>query len=431
MHTPSSFLSGFLRAAQQTELGSASPSAGGAPRRVASGTGGLGLLAGPRASAAAGRVSAPGPCRGRAALGAVPFRRPVPAAATGAALRCPPSGRGPAAQPGVGHNAQRPRLPRGLRWRRAPSASASGSAAAPPAPVWARPVLPAQPRPSPGPPALSRTAQPGSSRAARCPAQTAEAQGQQWRTGTRVPAQPLGSSSDQIQALSLPTGSASRGLCAPGAGRDPTGRPRRCWQRRGAHMCPRGGRCQVQGWGQSLPPGSDGSAGIPARGWGEGVVFSQFRANTFVSLGNLTSPWSWIHYTGLISALLQLSVVKAAARSVNSDMCTHGGARRGLPARGAPASAAFHLRGRHTGPAGRQREGAAALPPRVAGSGPKRPRSRLVLRVPRRGNPGVLTRPHRSTGPGERAGPARRRPCPNRWPPPRRDTAGAEARSAS
>lgn len=136
-------------------------------------------------------------------------------------------------------------------------------------------------------------------------------------------------------------------------------------------MCPRGGRCQVQGWGQSLPPGSDGSAGIPARGWGEGVVFSQFRANTFVSLGNLTSPWSWIHYTGLISALLQLSVVKAAARSVNSDMCTHGGARRGLPARGAPASAAFHLRGRHTGPRRPAAGGGGGAPPPCCRAGPE------------------------------------------------------------
>lgn len=89
--------------------------------------------------------------------------------------------------------------------------------------------------------------------------------------------------------------------------------------------------------------------------------FSQFRANTFISLGNLTSPWSWIHYTGLISALLQLSVVKAAARSVNSDMCTRGGGG-GTCGAGRAWSAAFHLLGRRPAGEGGGRGRATAAP---------------------------------------------------------------------
>lgn len=100
--------------------------------------------------------------------------------------------------------------------------------------------------------------------------------------------------------------------------------------------------------------------------------FSQFRANTFISLGNLTSPWSWIHYTGLISALLQLSVVKAAARSVNSDMCTRGGGG-GPAARGAPGAQPFICWAADR--RGRGGDGGGRPLPRGCGTGPKRPRS--------------------------------------------------------
>lgn len=72
-------------------------------------------------------------------------------------------------------------------------------------------------------------------------------------------------------------------------GPDGTGWAR--WQRRGAHMWSGGGRCQVQGWGQSLPPSSDGSARFPARGRA-GVLF--------------LVQGKYLHFTGKFNLSLEL-----------------------------------------------------------------------------------------------------------------------------
>lgn len=269
MHAPSSFLSGFLRAARQTDWGSASPSTGGAPGREASGR----------------RSRTPPPPRdqrheprhwgpvGAALPGTMPLLCPVPSRRQALA---------------VGHRLARRRArrregcPGGVY--REPRLLLPGAAPDPPARVRARPVLPAQPRSSPGPkvgaavpgptPALSRKARPGSRHRRRS------------QRGLPAPG-PVRSKRKRPRSLPalLPhqPGSPSRHGQGPdgadGAGRGPAGS---CVGR----TC---GRCQVQGWGQSLPPAPDGSAGFPARGTeagggsgGWGAVSSQFRANTFV-----------------------------------------------------------------------------------------------------------------------------------------------------
>lgn len=124
MHAPSSFLSGFLRAARQTDSGSASPFAGEAPRRAASGTGGPGPLSRPRAPRDGPRYQRP--------VGAAPPRSgaaapPGPSCGDrrGSAL----SSLSPRASgsPGAEHDAQGPRPRRGLSRRPAPSAPSAAA----------------------------------------------------------------------------------------------------------------------------------------------------------------------------------------------------------------------------------------------------------------------------------------------------------------
>ncbi|XP_069627115.1 collagen alpha-2(I) chain-like [Haliaeetus albicilla] len=102
------------------------------------------------------------------------------------------------------------------------------------------------------------------------------------------------------------------------------------------------------------------------------------------------------------------------------------GRQRWTPGRGVPAPGPVRTKPKRPGPphrAGSPRRGqlsvvkAAASPAGPSGP-PPRPRGSEAP-------PGVPAGPHRSAGPGERAGPARPRSCPPRWPPPRRDTAGA------
>lgn len=77
-----------------------------------------------------------------------------------------------------------------------------------------------------------------------------------------------------------PNGSALCGR-SPGAGTRWGGRDEPGWQQRVAHMCPRGDRCQVRGWGQSLPPVSDGTAGFSAQGVWEGSFPSSGQIPSF------------------------------------------------------------------------------------------------------------------------------------------------------
>lgn len=68
---------------------------------------------------------------------------------------------------------------------------------------------------------------------------------------------------------------------SPGAGTRWGGRDEPGCQQRVAHMCPRGDRCQVRGWGQSLRPVSDGSAGFPVQGVWEGSFPSSGQIPSF------------------------------------------------------------------------------------------------------------------------------------------------------
>lgn len=489
MHVPSSFLSGFLRAVRQTELDSASPLCrrsaspcclvarrsrtlrpplGARAPRTGLGAGARQGCTVPERCRFAARSLTPSQTRPRGRRRARP-RAPRSGPATGAAPRCPPSRRGPAAHPAPGAPG------RAAPFCAVPGASALASAPAlealqaPHSRGRPRPALPAQPHPSPWPRSCSPYGQapphPGAARLAaaalrrgrgiqpsRPAGQAAQPPGQRRRTPGSGPREVsrlpfrlgldrTGPRPRSILARSAPSTCARPpGLSArreprsrargrareagPDGAAGPGGTPG--WLRRGAHMCPRrrpGARCRAGGrvYRQVLmaPRVSQPEGG---RGF-----FPQFRANTFISLGNLTSPWSWIHYRGLISALLQLSVVKAAARSVNSDMCTRGGvggpAGAGRACERSLSSAGSPHRPRRSAAGG----GGGRSPPGL----PSRARSaRTPPRGPRRSPggsaaaghevPGVLAWPIAPPAPWERVVPARRRPCPARWPLPRR-----------
>lgn len=324
MHVPSSFLSGFLRAVRQTELDSASPLCrrsaspcclvarrsrtlrpplGARAPRTGLGAGARQGCTVPERCRFAARSLTPSQTRPRGRRRARP-RAPRSGPATGAAPRCPPSRRGPAAHPAPGAPG------RAAPFCAVPGASALASAPAlealqaPHSRGRPRPALPAQPHPSPRPRSCSPYGQaPPHTGAARLAAaalrrgrgirpsrpagQAAQPPGQRRRTPgsgprevSRLPFR-LGSDRTGPRPRSILARSAPSTCARPpglSARREPelaSGRARRggrarrnprlaaAWR---AHVSPAAARCQVQGWGQSLPPGSDGSPGFPARG---------------------------------------------------------------------------------------------------------------------------------------------------------------------
>lgn len=237
MHAPSSFLSGFLRAARQTGWGSASSSAGGAPRRAASGTGGLGALARPRE-----RRDGP---RHRSPVGAAPPPGPSSGDRRGSA---PPS-LSPRASgsPGAGHDAQGPRPRSGLRWRRCTGRPVSRCLLAHPAPrpgtargtsSGPRAAAAARgPAPCSEPPGLARLPPRCGAAVAPGPGQAAEAQGRQrWTPGRGVPAPSPVRTKPKRPRLRQRAGSPRRGQVPDGAAGPAEPRLAAAWC---AHVSPR------------------------------------------------------------------------------------------------------------------------------------------------------------------------------------------------
>lgn len=233
MHAPSSSLSGFLRAARQTSSGSAFPPP---VERPSSWPRSVEGWSPPPPQGAAGPGSAVRP-------GAEQLRHSAPPAAAGGSVLCP-------------------RLTR----RRARPARAAPEAEAAPHPHQASALA-----------ARSQSSSAGRVTGSALSLTRPEPQ----RTdgpGRRRPRDSSGGRRAQVRVA--PNARALSGR-SPGAGTRWGGRDEPGWQQRVAHMCPRGDRCQVRGWGQSLPPVSDGSAGFPAQGVWEGSFPSSGQIPSF------------------------------------------------------------------------------------------------------------------------------------------------------